>query len=155
MAKSGTNKTVWAALAGNLLVAATKFVAAAISGSAAMLSEAVHSLVDTLNELLLLYGIVPAARPCAPLGVWPRALFLELRDRAADLRSGLGRLPVRGLGPPMASQAHRKARGHLRRACRLAGVRECIMAGRHAHLPRHAAHLELVGSISALEGSAD
>ena len=63
MAKTGSNVSVWAALAGNILVAASKFVAAAITGSAAMLSEAVHSLVDTVNELLLLYGIARSERP--------------------------------------------------------------------------------------------
>ena len=63
MAKTGTNVAVWAALAGNVLVAAAKFAAAAVSGSAAMLSEAVHSLVDTVNELLLLYGIARSLRP--------------------------------------------------------------------------------------------
>jgi cation diffusion facilitator family transporter len=63
MAKSGTNLAVWAALGGNVLVAASKFAAAALTGSVAMLSEAVHSLVDTINELLLLYGIARSQRP--------------------------------------------------------------------------------------------
>jgi cation diffusion facilitator family transporter len=59
----GSTKTVYAALLGNLLIAVSKFVAAAITGSSAMLSEAVHSLVDTGNEGLLLYGMHRAKKP--------------------------------------------------------------------------------------------
>ena len=55
--KSSSRTSVVAALIGDLLVAASKIVAAAWTGSAAMTSEAIHSVVDTTNEILLLYGI--------------------------------------------------------------------------------------------------
>ena len=50
------NKAIYAALAGNAAIAATKFGAAAVTNSASMASEGVHSLVDSINELLLLHG---------------------------------------------------------------------------------------------------
>jgi cation diffusion facilitator family transporter len=62
-AQSGSRIVVYAALIGNFLIAVTKFVAAVFTGSSAMLSEGVHSLVDTGNELLLLYGLSRAAVP--------------------------------------------------------------------------------------------
>ncbi|MDO1527223.1 cation diffusion facilitator family transporter [Fulvimonas sp. R45] len=54
---------VYAALAENLLIAAAKLAAGLATGSAAILSEAVHSFVDTTNELLLLYGLHRANQP--------------------------------------------------------------------------------------------
>src|SRR4051794_19073693 len=67
MASSNASKVViYAALAGNILVAVSKFGAAMWTGSSAMLSEAVHSLVDTANQLLMLYGIHRASAPPDP-----------------------------------------------------------------------------------------
>jgi len=57
MAATNSKTVVYAAAAGNLLVALTKFAAAWWTGSSAMLSEAIHSVVDTGNQGLLLYGM--------------------------------------------------------------------------------------------------
>src|SRR4051812_13440038 len=102
MIHSGTSTTVWAALIGNLLVALTKIAAALWSGSSALLSEAVHSVVDTGNEGLLLYGMRRSRqRPDAehPFGFgrelyfWSFIVALFLfglpRSTVSD-RSGLG-----------------------------------------------------------------
>lgn len=59
----GSKTVVYAALGGNALIALTKFAAAFWTGSSAMLSEAVHSVVDTGNQVLLLFGMRRAEQP--------------------------------------------------------------------------------------------
>lgn len=63
----GSTRTLLIALGANVGIAVAKFVAAAITGSSAMLTEGVHSLVDSANQLLLLYGKRRAVRPADPL----------------------------------------------------------------------------------------
>ncbi len=67
----GTKVVIYAALIGNGLIAVTKFFAAAITGSAAMMAEGIHSVVDTGNQFLLLHGMRRAKLPADeqhPLG---------------------------------------------------------------------------------------
>ena len=69
--KSSSAQVVWAGLIGDILVTATKIAAAVLTGSAAMTSEAIHTLVDAANEVLLLYGLRQSKRrpdECHPLG---------------------------------------------------------------------------------------
>lgn len=58
-----SNRVIYAALIGNVLVAVAKFVAAGFSGSGAMLTEAVHSSTDSINQVLLLIGGRRSAAP--------------------------------------------------------------------------------------------
>src|ERR1700730_399569 len=75
---SSSARVVYAALAGDLAVAAAKFGASALSGSSAMLTEAIHSLVDSADQLLLLTGQSRARKPpdrIHPLGYGMETYF--------------------------------------------------------------------------------
>ena len=63
MSTSANKKVIIAALLGNTFIALTKFAAAIFTNSSAMLSEGIHSLVDTGNQILLLYGLKRAKKP--------------------------------------------------------------------------------------------
>src|SRR6059058_2394020 len=58
-----SHKSIYGALAANVLIAIIKFIAGAVTNSGSMISEGVHSLVDTVNELLLLLGIHKSQKP--------------------------------------------------------------------------------------------
>ena len=63
MSASASTKVIIAALIGNTAISITKFIAAFMTGSSAMLSEGIHSLVDTGNQVLLLHGMKQAKKP--------------------------------------------------------------------------------------------
>lgn len=103
MAAGNSQIVIYAALAGNLAIALTKFAAAWWTGSGAMLSEALHSLVDTSNQGFLLLGLRRSARPASqrhPFGhgmeifFWAFivALMIFALGGAASIYEGVQRL---------------------------------------------------------------
>jgi cation diffusion facilitator family transporter len=64
--RSDSSVAVYAAIAANVAIAVTKFAVAGITGSSAMLSEGIHSAVDTFNGVLLLVGQRLSRRPATP-----------------------------------------------------------------------------------------
>lgn len=78
MPSHSSKKVIYAALVGNGLIALTKFAAGMYTGSSAMLSEGIHSVVDTGNQGLLLYGIRRSRRApdrAHPFGYGPELYF--------------------------------------------------------------------------------
>src|SRR5438067_1467397 len=108
MAKE-SRKAVFAALTGNLLIALTKFIAAALSGSSAMLSEAIHSLVDTGNGGLMLYGMNRSrkrADPEHPFGYGHELYFWTLIVGVLVFALGGGMSIVNGMSHVMHPVPH-------------------------------------------------
>lgn len=60
---ANNQKSIYSALAANLLIAITKFIAGAFTNSSSMISEGIHSTVDTTNQLLILYGLKRSKKP--------------------------------------------------------------------------------------------
>src|SRR6266568_425455 len=140
MAAHASRTVIYAALVGNAAIAVTKFAAAGFTGSAAMMSEAIHSTVDTGNQLLLLYGLRQAGRPATPelrygqstspplwaqtgwaarnarASVWPwtAALLLGLCGRDPHLRNRRRPLHPGGVAKDRGSAPNRECLRQLR-----------------------------------------
>lgn len=93
-------RVIYAALAGNTAIALTKFTAAALGGSSAMLAEGVHSVVDTGNQVLLLYGLRRARRPpdaAFPFGYGKEVYFWSFVVAIQVFTAGAGVALAKGL----------------------------------------------------------
>lgn len=99
-ASSSPRPVLYVALAANAAIAVAKFIAALITGSAAMLAEGIHSSVDIGNQLLLLYGLRRARRPPDeefPFGYGKEVYFWSFVVAIQLFTIGAGEAVVRGL----------------------------------------------------------
>jgi len=100
MAESGNKLVLFAALGANLGIAVAKFVAAATTGSSAMLTEGFHSVVDSANQLLLLYGERASNRPADdvhPLGYGREIYFWSFVVAILIFATGAGLSILEGI----------------------------------------------------------
>jgi len=107
--KDSTPATVWFALAANLVIAAAKVVGGLLSGSAALLSEAAHSVADSINEVFLLAALARSRRepdPAHPFGYGKERFFWSLLTALGIFLTGACFSAFQGL------QAIRAPAGH-------------------------------------------
>src|SRR5438552_4933763 len=155
-AEASSIRTIVAALVGNIAIAVAKYVAAAVTGSSAMLSEAIHSDCRYRQRIAPALRVTPcetAGRPGAP--IWPRiaALFLDVCRRRDDFRPRGGCRLDRGC-----TQAQRPASGcpclrQLCRARRLDAIRDRIVDGRVPGIPPRPRPAKLVPGGAPEQGS--
>ena len=97
---SSARLVLYLALGGDLLIAAIKFAGAMLTGSSALFSEGIHSTVDALSEVLLLYGLTVSRRPSTikhQLGFGREVFFWNLIVALAILALGAGAALLDGI----------------------------------------------------------
>ena len=113
---SKSTTAIVAAIAGNLAIAVIKFIAAGFTGSAAMLSEAIHSVVDTGNGRLMLLGVYKAAsrRTDHPFGHGRELYFWTLIVAILVFAVGVGCPPMKALRTCLTQPCQSILRGVIR-----------------------------------------
>ncbi len=121
-----SKKVIIAALIGNGLISITKFIAAAMTGSSAMMSEGIHSVVDTGNQVLLLFGMRQARKPADrkfPFGHGKEIYFWSFVVAILIFAVGSGISIYEGIDPHHRPGRRRKADDQLYRPGYGHGVR--------------------------------
>ncbi len=123
---AGSKVAVYCAIGANVAIAATKFVAAAVTGSSAMLSEGIHSTVDSGNGVLLLVGMRLSKRkptPEHPFGHGKELYFWSLMVAVLIFGLGGGISAYEGMLHMLHPQPLHRSNLELHRARRGRGVR--------------------------------
>ena len=116
-AEGHSNKaSVFAAIASNIAVGIVKFIAAAISGSSAMVSEGIHSIVDSGNGFLVLFGMHQAKKPATiehPFGFGKELYFWTLVVAVSVFALGGGVSLMQGINAVQSALAGTAEHGNL------------------------------------------